>query len=141
MHSSLPIICAAITGLTLGLVLQHKSHIESQPSDHTAAAAAPASLGSMATEPTAQPYAKTAMAPQIQVHSSPAQEAQIAQLLEEIEMLKQQQANFNREVSGIQFRLDTHSQQFRPLRAENNSGVTSPIGSEFDTNLVLPPRF
>ena len=54
--------------------------------------------------------------------------------------LRNQVAETNRDLMELQFRVDTHSEQFRPLNITEQS-VIDPLGApEYDTSIgVLPP--
>ena len=139
MNTILAVTCASITGLTLGIVLNHKqnlSNIVAQPAAmHTTPVAAPLQQLTISAENATAPVVITD-------HSvSVALEQQLNALIQQQELLSTQQAEFNRELNAIQFRLDTHSQSFRPLRAENNSSIIAPNTSDSGMSPLLPPLF
>lgn len=136
MNTILAVTCASITGLTLGVVLNHKhnlSNIVAQPAV-TSEIASAAPLQQLAQPESTVPSAAL-------VADTSALEQQLNTLIQQQELLSNQQAEFNRELNAIQFRLDTHSQSFRPLRAENNSSIITPNHSDSVNSPLLPPLF
>lgn len=57
----------------------------------------------------------------------------LAELVEQNKFLHDQVAETNRDLMDIQFRVDTHSEQFRPLKVAEEITYDDSIG-------VLPPR-
>lgn len=51
-----------------------------------------------------------------------------------------QVAETNRDMMKMEFRLDTHSESFRPLPTSEERGDTSSFGNDNDFPGVLPPR-
>ena len=61
------------------------------------------------------------------------------QLREEHSVLAEQVAEANRDLSQLQFRVDTHSESFRPLRISEDSALR-PYNSSSSAHPVLPPK-
>lgn len=126
------------------MALQHKIELASpQIADVSTVSNAP---NAIAQPPADNGHASPRTAPQIQVVSDNSKlTAQLNALIEQQEVMKNQQAELNRDIYEIQFRLDTHSQNFRPLRTENSSGTNSndTLSSpnlEMGLSPLLPPR-
>jgi hypothetical protein len=69
------------------------------------------------------------------------------ELLSEVRALRNENKNLidqvaetNRDMMKMNFRLDTHSESFRPLPTSEERGDTSSFGNDFDSPGVLPPR-
>ena len=66
--------------------------------------------------------------------------AEVRALRNENKNLIDQVAETNRDMMKMEFRLDTHSESFRPLPTSEDRGDTSSFGQEDDFSGVLPPR-
>ena len=63
----------------------------------------------------------------------------LAELVAQNGMLRDQIAETNRELMTLQFQVDTHSDQFRPLNVKEYDEPSSINGFEADAIGVLPP--
>jgi hypothetical protein len=66
--------------------------------------------------------------------------AEVRALRNENRNLIDQVAETNRDMMKVEFRLDTHSESFRPLVTSEERGDTSSFGKDYDPPGVLPPR-
>ncbi|MFC4995468.1 hypothetical protein [Rubritalea tangerina] len=141
MNFILAVTCASITGATIGIAVNHKLSLPSQlPS--------PGFVEQDGTS--ADPHSSTTpnqlnSDTQVSLNSSTdsihvkALETKIDRLNEQLNLITNQQSEFNRELNAIQFRLDTHSASFRPLRSERETEIAPPTTGTGITPL-LPPR-
>ena len=140
MNQILAVLCASITGISLGVTLHHKRSLEapspvvqypSATMDQTAYEVNTSGTGNVL------PNHSTSLAAS-SIGSSTQLENKLNTLLEQQEAMRSQQSELNRELNTIQFRLDTHSASFRPLQSERDTEVlrtnTSPLTP------LLPPR-
>jgi hypothetical protein len=61
-------------------------------------------------------------------------------LIAQQEEMKSHQSELNRELNAIQFRLDTHSESFRPLRSERDTQTLTPTPPQGLSPLLPPLR-
>ena len=56
--------------------------------------------------------------------------------------LQEQLSETNRDLNELQFRVDTHSESFRPLRASSNEAslLWNSISSQENLHPLLPPK-
>lgn len=66
--------------------------------------------------------------------------AEVRALRNENKNLIDQVAETNRDMMKMEFRLDTHSESFRPLPTSEERGDTSSFGEDDEFTGVLPPR-
>lgn len=134
MKFLLAVICASITGISLGIALYHKQSIAKPEFPEPSPYAYPPTYGyhfqgsSDAAQPVIIPTSQPANVDYL--------EKKLVELVEQQEIMRNQQSEINREINAIQFRLDTHSSQFRPIRMEQDT-VPQP-GSPLSSPL-LPP--
>lgn len=147
-------------GLIAGITLTHRHQVSEMVArgssglpghtpEPTAAAPPPAAPG-------AEPAATLAVAdapepPPHTAHQPPRTQREdallelLAEMRKEQKRMYKQLAEQNREISELTFRVDTHSDSFKPLRTDSerprsldaSSGLQVPIGE--DDN-ILPPR-
>jgi hypothetical protein len=105
---------------------------------------------SIPAKPAARPAATRPAAPVLVAKTPESQQEFYTTLLDEMKQLKRentalrnQMAETNRDVMNLEFRVDTHSSQFRPLRVEEQidepQDLTEPPIID-DGPGVLPPR-
>ena len=144
MNHILAVACASITGITLGVALHHKMSLGTiQP---TTLVHSPmmhqtdgAYYSSESLRGTSQLFDQS---PMIAAHAgnSSQLESRLNKLLEQQETMHSQQSELNRELNAMQFRLDTHSASFRPLRSERETETLNPSMSSGSLTPLLPPR-
>lgn len=149
-----PTVCAIILGATFGIVVHHKYQTKTQKQIVGSAVTLNSSTnrGSFEGSPLTQ-SAGTNSANQRTLNTAEfhnqAESVYIKELREQIEALKEQNAQLsnrqieiNDELHAMQFRLDSHSSSFRPLRTELNK--SEPSNGNFISpsrvNPLLPPR-
>jgi len=145
MNHILAAACASITGITLGVAIHHKMSLGTiQPTADPHPPMVHQSEGDYyyASEPprgTSQRFDQTSM---IATHAGNRSqlERKFNKLVEQQETMSSQQSELNRELNAMQFRLDTHSASFRPLRSERETETLSPSMSTGPLTPLLPPR-
>lgn len=139
MASILIITCASISGITLGMVLQHKIDLAA-PRVHNLSSIGASSHPS--ATPTRLHLTESLPSPTQQLIAPDDSKlmAKLTELTQQQKSMQSQQAELNRDINEIQFRLDSHSQDFRPLRTERSIDSLSLPSSEMDLNPLLPPR-
>ena len=140
MHNLLAVACASITGISLGIVLNHKQSLGSiEPElQHTA----------NTLHKNGSHYYTSALDSETLHHSTPVTDAhaigssqverKLNKLIELQNTMRNQQSELNRELNAVQFRLDTHSASFRPLQSERETEALRTNPSPFPP--LLPPR-
>lgn len=80
-------------------------------------------------------------------HDNTARKEFFEELLSEVRALRNENRNLidqvaetNRDMMKMEFRLDTHSDSFRPLPTSEERNDTSSFGNDVDLPGVLPPR-
>lgn len=145
MNHILAVACASITGITLGIALHHKMSLgTTQPSAATHLSPVQQSeddsyLSELSLSGTSQRFDPNSMIATHAASSSPL-EMKFNKLVEQQETMSSQQSELNRELNAMQFRLDTHSASFRPLRSERETKDLSPSMNNGPLTPLLPPR-
>ncbi|WP_018970712.1 hypothetical protein [Rubritalea marina] len=149
MNVLLASICASLTGISLGVGIKHHLEIEQliQKAEEGTLPVVAVLQEADGTDTLAfTPDSKNAQdAPSFVKPSSPDSNDTVAQQLNQLKqqqsMMLRQQSELNREVNAIQFRLDTHSASFRPLRTEPRtpSQDNGELPFDFSNNPLLPP--
>lgn len=153
MNVFLVCVCASATGLSLGVGLKHHHDLKKLTDTAYSVSSAPAAELDIQTNSTpkglqteAGKHISSQSTDQVQAKTgldrsdfSPNLAGQLQHIEAQQNSMLRQQAELNRELNAIQFRLDTHSSSFRPLRA--NSGPTRQpnIDFNFENNPLLPP--
>ena len=137
MKSILAASCAGVTGITLGIALHHKQTL------NTPSPVFPTAQHAYYQQPQSPQQQFPVVPPRAALSASqtnPQLEKNIQALLEQQEMMKNQQSELNRDLNAIQFRLDTHSESFRPLSSEINTETFMPSNTPMGLSPLLPPR-
>lgn len=163
-HSTTPVICLAATACMIAAGASHWWSVQQltraiDPVTAPASRVAPATAAAVESETPPRPSPELpvaevprALAPAPPVGESLATQQQFYQeLIREMQQLRTQNrdllnqvAETNRDLMKLEFRVDTHSEQFRPLPvAEDRFGTT--LDTTFDTSFgdgpgLLPPR-
>lgn len=149
--SNMPLICGiALTAMTAAGLSHWWSLRQMNVAPHPTASDAPKKIEELSVEPppipselTTQATPQTAVVVNSPVAEAPGQMQFYEKMLERMEGLQNQNADLlnqlaetNRDVMKLEFRVDTHSESFRPLPVSEDKPFTS-----FDNDLgVLPPR-
>lgn len=147
MKYILAVACASITGVSLGVALQHKSSVAnaSLAVDYLNNNQQ-ASLGIHGSNGLPMNSENVNNSPYFQSNGSglrgnpPQLETKLNSLLEQQNTMRNQQSELNRELNAIQFRLDTHSASFRPLQSERDTKSTTSGYLPAGLTPLLPPK-
>lgn len=143
---ALLLMCGAGATHFIGVQQQVKLHAalaKQTPAAQKSATESPASAAPNTTAPVVAAITQALAASQ-QPQSDPALKELTKDLLSELrkisrenQNLRDQVAETNRDLMEMQFRLDTHSQSFRPLRGQEATEPAAPLNST--PAGVLPP--
>ncbi len=153
MNVFLVCVCACATGLSLGIGIKHHQDLKklsdaAQTVSYSATATQedhtdPSVTGKggeanniVLPKSAAQYPIETGMNKQVYASNLV---GQLQQIEAQQSAMMRQQAELNRELNAIQFRLDTHSSSFRPLRANSTQSGSSNNDFNFEDNPLLPP--
>ncbi|MFC5049947.1 hypothetical protein ACFPK9_04910 [Rubritalea spongiae] len=142
MNYLLAIVCACITGIAIGIGIHHNFE---DPNSHLAPAGVNPTQntltdsGSHSTQDN-DDNNDLAISANFDATALSQVQEQLQQLSAQYEQMLIHQSELNREVNAIQFRLDTHSESFRPLRAERDTQTTSPSPAQGISPLLPPLR-
>lgn len=145
MKYILAVACASITGVSLGVALHHKSSLDnvSQPNGYTngiqVVNSGSEEGNNHSSHPTNYAHFQSNSTNAVTSNSSHL-EKKLNSLLDQQETMRNQQAELNRELNAIQFRLDTHSASFRPLQSERDSKSTTSGFLPAGLTPLLPPK-
>lgn len=152
MNSTLPIICGTLLTGMVGAGLSHYWSVQTLVAMAPLVEETPAQFVSVSTftqEPVqanSAPLSKEMKASEV-IAKNPSQEAFFNELLAELKQLKNENRDLrdlmgetNRDLMKLNFRVDTHSQSFRPLpTSEERNDNTFHIPDDSLPG-VLPPR-
>ena len=152
-HSTIPWLCSLLLTAAFTATASHHFTVRDMLArgiSHPAPAPAPAikpenpPTATLANNPTAPPPTSTAPTPTTPPPADLSAQRQLyEEVLAELRSLKMENRNLldqigetNRDLMKLEFRVDTHSESFRPLPASD-----SRFDASFDDGLgVLPPR-
>jgi len=145
----LPIFCATILGITIGVAFNHKSKLNQSPEIISTAQPIPpiniyTNLQSPSQElSTTQVPTNTIVSPSTPaiLNSQNISEKDLKNILSEQATLKRQLREQSQELQTLTFRVDSHSSSFQPLQQESNntSSIPQTINTQGLTPL-LPPK-
>lgn len=141
MNYILAMFCACITGVAIGIGIHHnfddKSPVVMTGGNSTFSAITVQSDNGSSPDPVFQEFVASENFDAVALSQM---QAQLQQLLAQQDEMKNHQSELNREINAIQFRLDTHSESFRPLRSERDTQTVAPTPPQGLSPLLPPLR-
>lgn len=141
MNFILAIVCACITGIAIGIGIHHNFDDASSVISPVATENSSLMIFSETEEATHDSSFSELITPGSFDSTALGQmQEKLQQLTAQYEEMQTHQSELNRELNAIQFRLDTHSSSFRPLRAERDTQTTPPTAPQGVSPLLPPLR-
>ncbi|MGJ8671642.1 hypothetical protein [Rubritalea sp.] len=140
MNYILAIVCACITGIAIGIGINHKLDDKNSvimPADASSPLRPVSDFEHSSDEST---FTELEIGENFDSTALSQMQEQLQQLIAQHEQMQNHQSELNREVNAIQFRLDTHSESFRPLRSERDTQTTPPTAPQGVSPLLPPLR-